>query len=223
MQVKICGITNLEDALLAKECGAAYLGLIFVESSARKIQLQEARTIVQRMKGELQVVGVFANHPAATVNDLARELHLELVQLHGEETPEYCRTIDRTVIKALSVAGNQKIAPDKTEANFTDFQKLVDDYAGQVDYLLFDKPKQGAEIGWLKPTLDIIVQLKNLPPYFFAGGLNSSNVNQVIKTINPMGLDIASGVEERPGKKDHDAVRKFMQTVSSLNSQKELI
>jgi phosphoribosylanthranilate isomerase len=203
VRIKICGITNQEDALLAAELGAHALGFIFAAQSPRKVAPEAAREIIQQLPPFVVTVGVFVNEEAATVRDLAARAGLDWVQLHGAETPEYCRSLGRRVMKAFRI---------RDEKSFENLQ----DYRGAVQAFLLDTYKKG-QAGGTGEAFDweLARKAKGYGPIVLAGGLTPANVAQAIKVAQPQAVDVASGVEAAPGKKDPEKLRAFFRTVAS--------
>ncbi|HEY9786913.1 MAG TPA: phosphoribosylanthranilate isomerase, partial [Candidatus Obscuribacterales bacterium] len=203
MKIKICGITNEDDAGIAISCGADFLGFIFVPASPRSVAPGVARQVIQNARGKVKAVGVFRDSPLDLVMDVAVEAGLDCVQLHGSEAPEVCADararIGKPVIKALEIASEKDLAVD------------VSRYRGAVDYLLFDRPKGSTEPEWLTMAVGKVMEIGSSidVPYFFAGGLNPFNVSDVVRRIKPFAVDVASGVESEPGRKDHVKLQEF--------------
>jgi len=194
-QVKICSITNVEDALLAARYGADALGLIFCESK-RRIVPEQAREIVRALPPFVGTVGVFMDQPLEFVQQVIQTTGVQVVQLHGEEPPEYCRQIGRRVIKRIKVQSSdtQPFVEDRIKP-YADYNILLDPGAGD-----------GEIFNWR-----IVSKLKT--PFILAGGLNPDNVWAAIQLARPVGVDVSSGVEARPGKKDPDKLKAFIQEV----------
>ena len=228
IKVKICGITNEDDAILAQERGASFLGLIFVASSPRRVELETARRIAARMKGLVNLVGVFQNEETSKINLIAEELDLDYVQLHGSEQPGYCEDIDRNVIKAISLSFPGEDLEPKGKARRYDDVALVSElqrYPLNVKHFLFDRPKKFELEGWLENAttrLERIQEDCKLPPYFFAGGLNALNVRGVMERLHPFGVDVASGVEARPGIKDKRLLAEFLEICELPMEQRQV-
>jgi phosphoribosylanthranilate isomerase len=201
-KVKICGITNIEDARAAVAAGADYIGLIFVKESPRSISFEAAKEIVHELDDRVSIVGVFKDNPPAEVDITVSSLGLSLVQYHGSETPECCAFTDETVIKAFELT--ESLTPD-----------LIGKYIGHTNYILLDKAKNTTEdVGeLLAKAIKATENHKELPPLFFAGGLSPDNVKKVVTMLKPFAVDVASGVESSPGKKDHEKIKRFCQTV----------
>lgn len=203
--VKICGITNLPDALAAVEAGADALGFNFYPSSPRYIAPQNAREIVDHLPGGVLKVGVFVNEKSPeSLRQIVNETGVGAVQLHGDESPEYCRALtDQYVIKALAV-GN----------NFNEQQAL--DYDVRAIMLDAKSPHlrggTGQVIDW-----SIAQKVSRLVPrLFLAGGLSPDNVQQAIASVNPYAVDACSALEDVPGKKNHKLLRAFIKSVRDV-------
>lgn len=201
VRIKICGITNLEDALLAAELGADALGFIFYPPSPRKVAPEEARAIIGQLPPFVSTVGVFVDEDAALVNKLAARLGLDWVQLHGQESPEYCRTLERRVIKGFRIKDNSSLAD-------------LAAYRGAAQALLLDTYKKG-KTGGTGETFDwrLANEARPYGPIILAGGLTPENVAQAIATARPQAVDVASVVEVAPGKKDPEKLRKFFAAI----------
>lgn len=205
IRIKICGITNLEDALLAAELGAHALGFIFYAKSPRSVAPEVAKEIIRQLPPLVLSVGVFVNEEAVTVRDLAARLGLDWVQCHGQEPPDYCRSLDRRVMKAFRI---------KDEASLQDLQA----YQGSVQAFLLDTYKKG-QVGGTGETFDwdLARKAKDYGPIVLAGGLTAANVAQAIEAVQPLAIDVASGVEAAPGKKDPEKLRAFFEAVASCH------
>jgi phosphoribosylanthranilate isomerase len=202
-KIKICGLTNSKDARDAVNCGASFLGVIFAETSPRRVELENAKTIRGEKTDSVSLVGVFQNQPLAAVNAIADKVNLDFVQLHGEESAEYCQAIERPVIKVV----NLKNTVGDQDQNLT---AIAAEYSFCAKYLMFDKPKGENAQDWLKIAVDRIAVIESkLPPYFFAGGLNVANLEMVLSRLQPYCLDVSSSVEKRVGEKDIEVMRAF--------------
>ena len=205
--VKICGITNLADALAAVEAGADALGFNFYRPSPRFIEPAAARAIIDQLPATVFAVGVFVNESdPETVARIADEAGVSAIQLHGDETPEYCRALDpRYVIKVLRVDENfspQDATVYQTEAIMLD---------------AFDREMRGGTgrvIDW-SIAADTRRLVKKL---FLSGGLSPENVANAISAVRPYGIDACSRLESAPGRKDSKRVRSFMAAARSLES-----
>lgn len=201
--VKICGITNLADALAAVDAGADALGFNFYRPSPRYISPPDARKIIDQLPGSVLKVGVFVNEGLHSVVRTVAEAELSAVQLHGDETPEYCRELAETyVIKAFGAGDNLHL----------------EDY--NVDAIMLDT-KDDLLHGGTGRTFDwSIAQRTNetVPKLFLAGGLSPENVADAIKTVHPYAVDACSSLEERLGKKNHATLRAFVKAVRGVES-----
>jgi phosphoribosylanthranilate isomerase len=194
--VKICGVTTVDDALLAAGLGADAVGLNFAAISPRRISVGRATEIVQRLPPEVLTVGIFRDELRDRVVEITNTVGLRAVQLHGRETAEDCRWVaDRVpaTIRALSIKDPTLASPDRYGA----------------DLLLVDSPMPGSGevFDW-----SLISRTIGDRAFILAGGLDPSNVATAIEQLAPWGVDVASGVETSPGRKDPTKVRKFIQT-----------
>ncbi|HWN09915.1 MAG TPA: phosphoribosylanthranilate isomerase [Pyrinomonadaceae bacterium] len=210
VKVKICGITNLEDALAAVTAGADVLGFNFYRRSPRFIEPLAARRIVRELPADLLTVGVFVNEPGPdTVQRLADLAEVSAVQLHGDESPDYCGGLgDRFVIKALRVDGSY--IPEHA-------------LSYPVDAILLDAFDQNSprERGGTGQTCDWTrarLTRELVPKLFLAGGLAPENVSDAIAAVEPYGVDAASKLEASPGRKDTALVRAFIAAARKTES-----
>lgn len=197
VEVKICGITNMSDAFIAAECGADALGFIFYPKSQRYVAPEKVKEIIQKLPYEIIKVGVFVNHEIHEVKEIVKFCSLNLIQLHGDETPEYCDHFQTSsLIKAVSL---------RTEE---DIQKLKD-YS--VRAILVDASEPGHYGGTGKDSdWSLAKKVKETHPLILAGGLNKENVREAIETVKPQAVDINSGVEISPGKKDPEKIKEII-------------
>ncbi len=201
--IKICGITTPGDADLAIQAGATFIGLIFAPQSPRCITVPQARQIREQIGERAQVVGVFQNQAAEAIQHISTQLNLDLIQLHGQETPDFCQAMPRPVIKML---------PTTDEAQ-TQVNNLIQPDSN-IQYVLFEPPKASGqaiteEAGFLKWLRSSKIAL----PYFLAGKLSPDNIGPLVTAYRPFGVDVAGGVESVPGVKDPQKVRQFCQAV----------
>jgi phosphoribosylanthranilate isomerase len=205
VRVKICGITSWADARDAIEAGADTLGFNFYRRSPRYIPPARARRILKRLPRGVRAVGVFVNEPPARVVRLARELGLDLAQLHGEESPEDVAALARAVpvIKAFRVRPGFR--PARLKA-----------YRGATAFLLdgFDPRRRGGTGRTFEWTL--ARRAKRYGRIYLAGGLRPENVAEAVRAARPYAIDLCSGVEARPGKKDPRRLRELMRAVQAL-------
>lgn len=212
-KVKICGITNLEDARFASGAMADYLGFIFYPESPRYIEPAKAGAINNWIEGPTKV-GVFVNQPLDDVNKIVKETGIDMVQLHGSESSEYCSLIDVPVIKAIHIA-------EDSEPN--EFEKLISTYTTHVDFLLFDTKISG-QWGGTGQVFDwnILESISKETPFFLSGGLNASNIKKSIEIVQPDVVDLSSGLEESPGLKDFDKIEQFFEIMNEIWNEQEL-
>ncbi len=189
-QVKICGITNKEDALCAAKLGAAALGFIFYLPSPRNITPEDARKIVKVMPAEVLKVGVFVNESVAEVKRIVEYCGLDMIQLHGDESPDDCREFPASrVIKAVQL-------------NNDDDLNHVARY--DVSAILVDSRHAGLYGGTgRRANWEFARRVMEKKPLILSGGLNEENIGDALKDVAPHALDINSGVESAPGRKDH--------------------
>ncbi len=200
MFVKICGVTTPEDALLSAGLGADALGLNFVAASPRLISTRIATDIVRRLPAEVLTVGVFRNERRERVVQIANEVGLRVVQLHGDETPDDVAWVGErvpNVIRALS-AGN--------------LDRYDLEACGPVR-LLVDAPEPGSGMPF---DWERLAAAPPTRPYLLAGGLHPDNVVDAIHLLRPWGVDLASGVESRPGVKDPVKLQRFIAAARSV-------
>lgn len=204
MIVKICGITNLEDAQAAVNAGAGALGFNFYPPSPRYIEPRLARVIIKQLASHVITVGVFVNESLETLEKLALEAGVTALQLHGDESSEYCRVLEgRFVIKALAV-----------KDDFDPFSAR--EYP--VEAIMLDKFNRKLR-GGTGQTIDWSIARRTrelVPKLFLAGGLSPENVADAIRAVEPFGVDACSALEVEPGKKDHERVRAFVKAALNV-------
>jgi phosphoribosylanthranilate isomerase len=196
-QIKICGITRIEDALCAAASGADAVGFIFHEASPRYIAPERAREIIAALPAELVKVGVFVNRNAEEVVQTVEDCGLDLIQLHGDESPEYClRFPPKRVIKAVFLR-----APEELPA--------FDAY--EVRAFLMDTRDAGRYGGTGKRAdWELATRLGKSHPLILAGGLDIGNIGEALSAVAPGAVDINSGCERTPGIKDHDRMKRII-------------
>lgn len=196
VRIKICGITHIDDALQACACGADALGLVFYEKSSRCVTREQARAIVAALPPFVTTVGLFVNERPETIREIVDFCGLDVIQLHGDEGPEACRFPPRRVLKALRVKGGESLAG-------------VEDY--DVSALLLDAwhPHSYGGTGRLGDW-EVAARFAAERPVILAGGLNPENVAEAIRRVRPYGVDVSSGVESAPGRKDPALVAAFI-------------
>ncbi|MBI4764906.1 MAG: phosphoribosylanthranilate isomerase [Deltaproteobacteria bacterium] len=206
-KVKICGITNLEDALLATEMGADALGFIFAESP-RRIDPAKAKTIIRSLPPLVKTVGVFVNEDPVRIKEIASTCGLDLIQLHGGESPEISRNLMPHSIKAFRIQNERDLENIKR-------------YQGAVRAILLDTFQKG-KAGGTGRTFDWALAVKAKEtgiPLIMAGGLGPENIQEAITTVKPYAVDVSSGIEKRPGKKDPVLMKQLMRKISEYRIQ----
>ncbi len=200
-KIKRGGITNKIDAVQAASLGVDMLGFVFYKKSKRYVEPKMAADIINELPPSISRVGVFVDEEAGRVSDIAQDTLLDTLQFHGDETPEYCNSFrDKyKVIKAFRLEGKKDL-------------KAINDY--DVDYILLDTYKRDS-IGGTGQTFDwkILEDFEFLKPIFLSGGLKPDNVLEAIRDVAPYGVDVSTGVESSPGKKDARLMRKFIENV----------
>ncbi len=198
IKIKICGITNAEDALGSVDLGADALGFIFYPQSRRYVTPEKAKGIIEQLPPFVFKIGVFVNEEPETILKAVNECRLDGIQLHGQEPPEFCAKFRRRVIKGLRPQREEEVAK-------------IADY--KVDALLLDsyhpdmEGGTGATFDW---ELAVAAKMFGMP-VILSGGLNPENVAEAVRLVKPYGIDVASGVETFQGKKDLDKVRDFIE------------
>ncbi len=198
VRVKICGITNIEDALLAVGLGADALGFVFAPSP-RKISPEVAREIIEALPPFVSRVGVFVNQVRDKVEKIAHLCNLDVLQLHGEESSAYCKAFELKVIKALRVK----------DSSVLDVMSKYEVDAFLLDTFVGDKHGgTGKTFNW-----KIAGEAKSFGEVILSGGLTPKNIDEAIVDVEPYGVDVSSGVEAYPGKKDPEKLRAFFNAV----------
>ena len=203
VKVKICGITNLADGVTAVEAGADALGFVFWEQSPRYIEVEAAAGLIRQLPPLVMKVGVFVNASKALVLQAARECGLNLLQFHGDETPEYCLGFGLMSMKAFRIRDAGSL---ETVRNYATDAWLFDTYtAGKLG-------GTGETFNW-----DLALQARGWGrPIFLAGGLTPANVAEAVWQARPYGVDVSSGVEASPGRKDAAKVKDFIRAAKAL-------
>lgn len=196
LRIKICGITNAGDASAAVEYGADALGFVFYPKSPRSVAPETARSIIQSLPPFITTVGVFVNETVETINHIKAETGIDMVQLHGDESPEFCRQWPH-VIKAFRVAAMSDLEAFK---NYTASAFLLDTYS-PAKY-----GGTGQVFNW-----EIAVEAKRYGSIILAGGLTADNIAKAVSKVRPYAVDVSSGVEREKGKKDLVKLRLFIE------------
>ncbi len=206
MRIKICGITDPEDAKAAVRSGAHAVGFVFAEKSPRHISRDRVREIVSCLPPFVESVGVFVNESHDRVRDLIDYCGLDLVQFHGEEDPGYCRAFMPRAIKAFRVRDVSVV-------------KEIRAYRASVRAVLVDSWSSKAHGGTGKAfdwdiAREVVEEVEM--PVLLAGGLDSSSVAEAVAMVRPFGVDVSSGVETAPGRKDRKLIREFINKVNEV-------
>lgn len=199
--VKICGVTNVADALVIEHAGADAIGFIFVAHSKRVVDIEQARLISDALGPFITRVGVFMDAPLDSVLETVQQVRLDVVQLHGDEDAAYAAEL-RAKVRLLKAV---RVTPELDTAALTSFP---------ADGFLLDGPLPGSgqAFAWEQ------VSLQDLPHPILAGGLTPDNVTAAIDTLLPYGVDVASGVERAPGHKDSKRVQDFVRAAKGLTA-----
>jgi phosphoribosylanthranilate isomerase len=203
--IKICGITNIDDALAAVALGADALGFNFYKPSPRYLSPASARAIIERLPAPVLKVGVFVNEEAEAIKRIANEAGLSALQLHGDESPVYCQSlaVEHYVIKTLAVS--------------EEFDKTIV-YAYDVEAIMLDTRHRSLR-GGTGRAFDWSIAREigqAVPKLFLAGGLSPENVYEAIETVRPYAVDACSALETRPGIKDHARMGAFVEVVREM-------
>ena len=209
VKTKICGVTNYDDALLIANLGSDFIGFNFYKDSPRKISVKLAKEIIAKMPTFVSAVGVFVDEMQEEVVKTAKKTGLKYIQLHGSETPEYCKAV--SVATALPIIKAFRISDEKS-------LEVIATYADGVNYFLLDayapdEPGGTGEVfNW-----DLALKAKEMgKSVFLAGGLTPENVTEAIKKVLPFAVDVASGVERLQRRKDYDKMNKFIRAARGL-------
>lgn len=223
--VKICGMTNADDAMAAADAGADAIGMLFAPSK-RRITIGQAKEITRALPKTLEKVGVFYDEPGGAIEEIAGEVGLTAVQLHGDESPEFARKLFRNsgrrgrrvrVFKTLHVTdGFERVAHDFLEKKCVD-GLLLDSVAHNVSTGETERGGTGQVFDW-KLVQGLLADIPRRTRVIVAGGLSSGNVRNAIRALKPWGVDVCSGVERETGKKDPDKVREFVTAAREAGS-----
>jgi len=203
VKVKICGITNLEDALYSFFSGAHGLGFVFYKKSPRYIRPDKAANISAILPRKIKRIGVFVNEKVPCVKKIAKLCGLDMLQFHGQESPQYCKKFkDYRVIKAFRIAKPEDL---KGVAKYETFAYLFDSFSKT------SPGGTGKKFNW-----NILARAARMKPIvFLSGGLSVGNIKKAVKLLKPAWVDVSSSLELRPGKKNHKKIQKFIQIVRS--------
>ncbi|MBV9622879.1 MAG: phosphoribosylanthranilate isomerase [Acidobacteria bacterium] len=208
--IKICGIMTLQDALTAVRAGADAIGFVFHNQSPRNITPEAARAIVERLPEKTEKIGVFVNQPAERIADMADRAQLSGVQLHGDEYRDPVCTVHRRVLLSIPA--------DRAATDGPSLRSALERMKENLIAIMVDSgsPKRrggtGRTFEW-NQAFAWITELQRLRPVVVAGGLNPGNVQEAMRILQPWGVDVSSGVEAAPGRKDQDKIRAFVEAV----------
>lgn len=203
IKIKICGITNLDDALAAADYGADALGFIFYKKSPRSVEPEKAAEIVRRLSPFITPVAVFVNEREEKIRDIQFTTGIKVLQFHGDERPEYCDRFATRVIKAFQVRDKESL---KHMAQYHVAALLLDSYREDL------RGGTGTTFDW-----HLAVVAKTFGRVVLAGGLTPENVAEAVKLVQPYGIDVAGGVEREKGVKDHASLKKFITEVRRVS------
>ena len=205
---KICGITHLADAQFATNHGASAIGFIFYNKSPRYISTEKAKAISDQLLINITRIGVFVNHEKTFIDEAIQTVPLSMIQLHGDESPEFCSQFDVPVIKALRVKDTESLS-------------VINDY--KVDAFLLDTFCKN-HYGGTGKTFDWSIQkVETDTPIILSGGLNPDNILDAIASVNPAAVDINSGVESMPGVKDHSKMIDLFNRIKKIEQKKQRV
>jgi len=207
-RVKICGMTNPEDVAVAIEAGADAVGFIFYRNSPRAVDPTLVKQIVATMPPMVTPVGVFVNEDVATVRTMMDRCGLALAQLHGDETAAYCQELGRPVMKALRVKDRGSFLALAEFQGRAGVRGFVLDAFSEKAY-----GGTGQVFNW-----ELAAEAAKGATILLAGGLTAENVGDAIRAVRPYGVDVSSGVESAPGKKDHEKLRAFLRAARLVSS-----
>jgi phosphoribosylanthranilate isomerase len=203
-RIKICGICTVADANNACKAGADAIGMVFYDKSPRHVSLETAKDIVSSLPPFISAVGLFVNSSQQEVRQVLNSVQLDLLQFHGAEDEVFCNSFDRPYIKAVRVKDD------------TDLAGICNQYKSARGVLL-DSYKKGTAGGTGEAFDWGLIPMNLSLPVILAGGLNPGNVAAAVSAVQPWAVDVSSGVEESPGKKDQQKIVQFIQAVESLS------
>jgi len=199
VKIKICGITNLDDALAASELGADALGFNFFAQSPRYVEPQKAAEIIYQLPPFVIPIGIFVNEQEEKVREVQALTGIRVVQFHGQESPEFCERFENRVIKAFQVKDRESL---HSLVHYKVSAFLLDSYNEKLP------GGTGVTFDW-----HLAVVAKTFGRIILAGGLTTKNVAEAVKLVQPYGVDVAGGVEKEKGIKDHAKIKKFISEV----------
>jgi len=204
VRVKICGITNLDDAMAAADFGADALGFVFFKKSPRYISPANAKKIIKKLPPFISAVGVFVNEDKKNIEKIVSHTGINIIQLHGDETPKACN-LSKPAIKAIRVKS-------------LDSLEIISKYRDKVSALLLDTytPELFGGTGQIF-NWDIAVEARQLGRVILAGGLKPENIQKAVRYVHPYAVDVSSGVEAEKGRKDRKKMKLFIKMAKSVS------
>ncbi len=203
IKIKICGITNLDDAMAAANSGADALGFNFYKKSPRYIEPEKAAEIIAQLPPFILPIAIFVNEREERIREILAKTCIQGVQFHGDETPEFCQRFGNRVIKAFPMKDKESI---KHMAHYRVAAYLLDSYREGL------RGGTGATFDW-----HLAIVAKTFGRIILAGGLTPENVAEAVKLVQPYGVDVAGGVEKGKGIKDHAKLKKFITEVRRVS------
>ena len=206
--VKICGITSLENAWMAVNYGASAIGMIFYKGSPRYVEPNKVVKWIEQVPDKVKKVGVFVNENIEIIQSAIEKLSLDYIQIHGNESPEFCKEIIKPIIKVLRVDNH---VDNSVLEGYNVYAFLLDTYK---------KDKfggTGENFNW-----EFVAALKTETPIILSGGLNADNILQGIDVVQPAAVDLSSGVESRPGEKDENKMKQLFEILKDTNCYSNL-
>ena len=205
VKIKICGITNTEDATWVANLGADYLGLVFARDSKRKVNLEKAKEIVSITPPYIKKVGLFVDEEPGVVDKVLTLCKLDMLQFHGQESPDYCNQFKEKaeIIKAFRLKDETSLSQiPQYDVNFYLLDAYVEGEPGGT----------GESFNW-----DLALKVKEFGrPIFLAGGLNPDNVVEAIKKVQPFAVDVSSGIESSPRRKNVELMQEFIKKIRKI-------
>ena len=223
--VKICGMTNLDDALVAVDAGADAVGFVFYEKSPRKIDVETAREIVKKLPERVEKVGVFVDADCGRIREIVSAVGISIVQLHGGRSTEDLLSDATPAVERVGVSRVIFMVPGEmlTKAVANEAGVLIRGRTTEKAFAVLLDSRSGELCGGTGTTFDweeaqrLAIGMSFHVPLVIAGGLTSANVTKAVRVFQPFGVDVVSGVELRPGKKDPEKVRAFVQAVREMD------
>lgn len=202
-KVKICGLTNSKDIVFASLSGADFIGLVFVKNHRHYLTPQEAIKIIPLIQKRRKVVGIFVNENLEAIKQIADSCKLDYVQLHGQESPDFCNRVNEFTGVMKTFCFNEKITANQVVETMKQYN---------VDYYIIDREKQGSG---KMVDLSLVTTLANSFPIFLAGGLTPNNVKNAVLSVRSYGVDVSSGIETN-GVPDREKIKLFIKNVKGI-------